>query len=311
MPGSTYEDLLQAVNLEVESLSDVQRKDSSAITLPLVFLVGVPRSGSTLLYQLLCQTHAFGYCSNLIARFYRNPAFGARVQKMLAPLLEREEIEFNSEFGRTERWHEPHEFGYFWEHHLPFEEHHDPSADELKQVDWTRLVTTIAEFQREFAKPLVFKNLLLSFVASHLSTSIPESRFVHVTRAPLDVSDSLYRARLAELGAANEWFSIRPRCYAEWSDCTPIAQIAKQIRSVHVSLNDTRDNLAASRWLEVSYHDICESPRLVVKRVLRFAGIEGPLNLDALPSQFEQQHAQSAKSILDELETHLRSHQLL
>ena len=48
---------------------------------PVLFVVGMPRCGSTLLMQWLAQTARFAYPTNLLSRFYAAPAIGARIQQ--------------------------------------------------------------------------------------------------------------------------------------------------------------------------------------------------------------------------------------
>jgi len=80
-----HEKLLDAVNSGVAAL-ELPSADAGR-DLPVLFVTGVPRSGTTLAYQVLCASGVFGFATNLIARFYRNPAFGAAVEELLRPLL--------------------------------------------------------------------------------------------------------------------------------------------------------------------------------------------------------------------------------
>ena len=50
---------------------------------PIVFVLGAPRSGTTLLTQWLAASGHFGVPSNLLARFYEAPYIGGLVQRLL------------------------------------------------------------------------------------------------------------------------------------------------------------------------------------------------------------------------------------
>ena len=62
-----YEALLERLNL---ALADIDLP-GEAPQRPVLLTQGVPRSGTTLLYQRLAHTGLFTYPSNLVARFYR------------------------------------------------------------------------------------------------------------------------------------------------------------------------------------------------------------------------------------------------
>ena len=94
-----------------ETVCDVAR-------LPLVYIVGVPRSGTTLLSQMLCGYLPVGYINNLIARFWLKPSVGIRLSKTVLGEEARRHITLRSTHGTTEGASSPHEFGYFWRHWL-------------------------------------------------------------------------------------------------------------------------------------------------------------------------------------------------
>ncbi len=79
---------------------------------PNIFIFGAPRSGTTLLSQVLALCLDIGYIDNLIARFWKAPLQGIRLSKILLQDLRR--TDFSSVHGVTIDLTEPHEFGYFW-----------------------------------------------------------------------------------------------------------------------------------------------------------------------------------------------------
>ena len=52
-------------------------------TMPPLFLVGNPRSGTSLFMQFLSLTKSFAVPSNLLSRFYYAPFLGAKIQELL------------------------------------------------------------------------------------------------------------------------------------------------------------------------------------------------------------------------------------
>jgi hypothetical protein len=78
---------------------------------PTIEVPGVPRSGSTLLTQVITSALDVGSIDNLTATFCKAPVSGIRLSRKLLP--RRNTSSFQSAFGRTMAINEPHEFGYF------------------------------------------------------------------------------------------------------------------------------------------------------------------------------------------------------
>ena len=96
--------------------------------------MGVPRSGTTLVSQLVSAHLDVGYINHLVAAFWRAPVTGIRLSKKLIKGVR--ETSFASEFGRTSHLWEPHEFGYFWAHHLQQEDMSAPKPGAATRIDW-------------------------------------------------------------------------------------------------------------------------------------------------------------------------------
>jgi Sulfotransferase family len=280
--SKAYEALLEGLNADIERLGP--REPAGAPVLPVIFVVGLPRSGTTLLYQLLAAAGAFEYPTNLIARFYRSPSFGSRIQRLVEPLLERGPMSFRSRAGATTAWYEPHEFGYFWERHFPFHEHHEPDAAALAAVDWSRFAAELADYQAQTSRPLLFKNVILSFILREIADRLPTARFIHIRRPPLAVAESMYKLRVEYFGAAEAWLGPRPREACESSP--PEEQIACQIDAVAGAIERAEASIAADRRRAVDYDRLCREPRAVVAELLRFAGADAAARVDECPESF-------------------------
>lgn len=279
-----YEDLLRALNRDLEQLPDDKR--STVPRLPVIFVVGPPRSGTSLCYQILASSGAFGYPSNLVARFPTRPAFGWQLQQLLQPLLPPIEWSFRSRGGRTDGWWEPHEFGYFWERHLPLGDHHQPTDEDLSKVEWAGFVRHLAELESVAGKPLLFKNLILDFVLDQLAERVPTAHFVEVRRSDEAVAASIERMRIAYYGDPSTWFSVRPADWRDVEDTTPADQIRHQISRIRAALAASRSHLGSERWTEIAYHDLCKDPRGVARAIGRRVGVE-QMATEPIPERFE------------------------
>ena len=65
---------------------------------PPVFIIGPPRSGTTVLYQLLCKHFNFGYTNNFVADWYNIPITATRLYNRFSS--QKSSIELSSNFGK-------------------------------------------------------------------------------------------------------------------------------------------------------------------------------------------------------------------
>ena len=104
---------------------------------PTVQVIGVPRSGSTLLVQAISSALDIGYIDNLIAAFWKAPLCGIALSRKLLPA--KHNSSFESTFGRTADISEPHEFGYFWFSLLGYTEMRESVGPDEDVIDWGRV----------------------------------------------------------------------------------------------------------------------------------------------------------------------------
>ncbi len=299
-----YEQLLEDINAQVEPLEERGITGEGEPDDPVVFIVGVPRSGSTLLYQILAETGAFGYCSNLMARFYRNPSFGLRVQRLLEPVLPDGSMSWTSEFGRTERWYEPHEFGYFWERHFPFESGHGLAESEEAEISWEQFREDIRRLLSGFGKPVLFKNLTLTFVLEAVAERLDDVRFIRINRDPVALACSLYRVRQQYYGSADEWFSIRPPGAGAKEAESPVDQIVWQIRKIEQALGALKEDTSEGDWTEVRYEELCRHPGQTVGEIGDALGIDVSAAEGRLPDSFEPAGARGPDDVVEAFGSH-------
>ncbi len=260
---------------------------------PVLFIIGAPRSGTTLLAQLLVSCGGFSYVSNFSARFWLAPYLGMTVEKNLGLRDERPYWSYRSMFGVTKELMGPHEFGYFWRHWFRYGESHKLSIQQLANIDTELLLKEIAAMESVYGLPFFFKNLVCGLQAGYLADRVPSSLFAVCKRDPLYNMQSLLLAREEVMGDRKAWFSLRPKEYQSLITLSPYEQVAGQI---YFTLKDIEEGLypsAQARVLEISYEDLCEDPQKEVKRVAQFVSSFGcsiRVDLDAVPKGFKCQN---------------------
>ncbi len=269
------ESWLDAMNLALAPLEREFVARFEAPDQPVLFIVGAPRSGTTLLTQLLISQYGFGYISNLAARFWNAPALGLKLAASLAG--ERPPaVGLDSDYGQVSGYEGPHEFGHFWQRWFEYGESHRVEPDRLRRVDRGFLLQELAAIEAHFGSPTLYKNLAacgmnLDFLAGLL----PGARFVHLQRDPLRVACSLLAGRKHRCGSREAWFSVRPPGYPRLRTLPWPEQIAGQVAAIERQIADSLSRLPAERWRRVGYDDLVASPAGVLQRIATWIGEAG------------------------------------
>ena len=249
-------------------------------TLPTLHVIGVPRSGTTLLTQLVASHLDVSCISNLVAAFWSAPCLGLRLaRRLLAP---RPNTTYTSSYGRTTDISEPHEFGYFWSDLLGYRELREPTGD--PDVDWDRVRRALTNMCAAAGRPIVFKSFALAYHALHVQQVLPRTCFVWVRRDPVDNALSLLRARRAYGGDLTSWVGLKPAEFSWLQHETPAVQVAGQVIGVERGIRDALRRNGLRNTLMLRHSDVCAHPEVALDRIaglLRTVGVEvGPTRGD-------------------------------
>jgi hypothetical protein len=285
------ESLLERMNQLLEPLEEELAGSCDSPTHPVVFVVGLPRAGTTLVSQLLAHWGGFGFVSNLMARFWSAPTVGALLQKQILQTVPTSASSYSSEYGVTRGAAEPHEFGYFWDRWFDQEQGvHKLDERELSSVDGKGLRREIASMEAALGRPLVFKNnTWCTFQMAFLANLLPTALFVICERSPLYVAQSILIARKKRLGSQEHWWSVRPREYPTLRTRPWWIQIGGQVFHSIREMEEGAASLEAERVVRAPYQEVCRYPHTVGRRIaaaVRARGGEVPSD-GLAPESFE------------------------
>jgi|TARA_B100000809_G_scaffold91915_1_gene90403 hypothetical protein len=232
---------------------------------PTLHVVGPPRSGTTLLMQLLAAHLDVGYINNLIAAFWRAPLYGIRLSKKLCPRPP--ETRFVSRYGRTEQITEPHEFGYFWKELLGYSDLSEPIDGHEETIDWERIRVLLTAMTYEFGSPVVFKSFLVGWHAERICRELTRTCVVQIRRDPADTARSLYGMRKNYGGSIDTWTSLKPREYSWLKDEPVWDQLVGQVHFLEQRFDRQVERVDPARVLRVEYSRLCADPRGVIEQV--------------------------------------------
>jgi hypothetical protein len=237
---------------------------------PPILIVGAPRSGSTLLAQVMIASFDVSYLSNLHCALHGSPAVAER----LVRLRPRPAIVYDSRYGATSGWMAPSECGPFWYRFFRHEPQYVPPA-EADPRSMSRMRASVAAFQAAAGRPIVFKNLMCSLRIGATARALPESLFIVIHRELLANARSLLAARLGVTGTYDRWWSAQPPGYEQLLGLPPEEQVIGQVRGVEATIAADRAELEGDRFLDVDYAELCEDPDEVLRRVEEFTGRHG------------------------------------
>ncbi|MEW8049640.1 MAG: sulfotransferase [Candidatus Thiodiazotropha endolucinida] len=273
------ENLIRRLNDILRRAAGQELAKFEAPELPLILVVGGPRSGTTLMMQWLAASGRFGYPSNLIARFYKAPYIGALIHEMLVnPKYQYKndfkdirpytmQSSFASDLGKTDSLAAPNVFWYFWRRFFDFDD--CPYLDESKQkaADTRNFVKELAAVESVFAKPFAMKGIIVNWNLDFINRLFGKILFIHVRREPAYQMLSILKARERFRGDRRLWWGFKPPEYDALTLNTPEHEVAAQIHFTRQAIANSFEKMPSERWLSVDYEQFCETPEAVYELI--------------------------------------------
>lgn len=246
-----------------------------------IFIIAPPRSGTTLLYQLLVKNFQLPYINNFIGNFYKVPVLASKINNLLK--LDSENIGYQSKHGNTEGLNGPNEFGNFWYRWFP----RDPQfvhKNNLNKNDKNSIRKNIYNLQKILGKNIVFKNVVNSVRVEVLLDIFPNGIFLITRRNPLFTIQSIYKMR-KKLKKENSWWSVQPPGYNKIKDAKLIDQCIYQVYYLEKYLNNFLSGTKSSQFKVVNYESLCSETKRTLADINNFMKENGIINEFNKPDQ--------------------------
>lgn len=217
---------------------------------PMLLIVGGPRTGSTLIYQCICQQLDVSYLDNLTAAFPRSPISFAR----LARRSMRPPARVENFYGNTRGISGPNDGFDVWNRW---------QGDDRYRVDLELMARSAEEMRRffsawsaEFTGPFVNKNNRQVSIVPELAEVLPNAVFLLIRRDPIMTAQSLLVAReLVQGSRTAAWGAL-----GEDSDdvgAGALRAVARQIAAIERHLDRAVEALPPDRVIETTYEKFC------------------------------------------------------
>lgn len=229
---------------------------------PPIFIVGAPRTGSTLLFQLLIKKYRFAYLNNLQSFFWRTPALfmfltGNMTHKRAV------KFELRSKYGYIPGIFSPSEGGALFRYWF--------GEDDLSflQVEKNKpLIRKTIGYISSFASaPFLSKNLYNSMRIQNIFSVFPNALFIWIRRDPRYTSQSLIKMRRALYGSDKRWASVKPHNYNELLLYEPFEQVVRQIKEIEDEIEEKLKKRSIKEHLSIHYEDLCKYPSRELLRI--------------------------------------------
>lgn len=255
----------------VGSIENILCRDHNMTHAP-TFIIGPPRSGTTLLGQVISHSFDVSYIPNLAIRFrytYNNrpPIVTAtRIAKLLGYTNNTHE-KFQSYYGSSTLLGGSSDSDFIWRNIIPmgYLEKGDLTANQQRYIH-----RITAGIENIFNKPFIDKCVGHSLRIPALLEIFPNALFIRCRRNPLAVAQSVYFGRTRDESTRNTWLTPHATGYEELFKKDLIEQCAGQQYLFEQDIDRGLKGLDGNRLIDVDYDDICTQPKNEMDRINTF-----------------------------------------
>ncbi len=248
---------------------------------PPVFIIGLPRSGTTLFYQLITNYYDVAYITNFENKHYKSPIIAYFLSKVLKK--NKKHNSFTSKYGYSSSAFAPSEAGKVWSKWFDKKQAY-VQLDSFSHKSRTNFYTFITAWTNIAKKPLVIKNLRFGQRIKLIKELFPNSLFIIVKRNPFFTLQSVYLSRNNMVEDLKDWCTNNKGLCSE--DKLILAyNILNQIKE---TFDKDLKLFTKDRILELNYEDLCDNPQETAMEIKAlFTKHNLRITFDELPQDIE------------------------
>lgn len=255
--------LLSPLDWMLSAIENRRYAKASGNQMPIVIVVGPPRSGTTLVAQVLIDHLPVSYINNLTSIFPRSPI---TANAILGRFLPNRAVGYQRFYGKSRQWSGVNDGLYIWDRWLGHCRTQVPI--ELAQTAAQDMAIFFGAFEAYYRKPLVNKVNRLNTCAGLISNILDNVTFICLDRDPVLLAQSLLRARQEITGDLSVPYGVDHRSGQEMS-CDVVEDVCDQVIFHRQVACDQQKLIGKEKFWIVSYESFCDQPHVLVERVAR------------------------------------------
>ena len=277
-----------------------------------VFLVGAPRSGTSMLLDLITGQPELGWVSNRLDKDPEHVDLARKERRFDWPLLG--EYWFERRYDVKHLTYPADSHG-FWEHYLPgfkvdLGQPRIPGPEEVSDEDAVRCRDAVEDVQALQNKTFFVAHYSGFPRVAMMRKVFPEAKFIQLQRDPRSVAIRLSREweQHPDQGlwpVREEWKALMPvdlRQRLEEIADTPLNMAGVMVRWWHELYRQELDRLPETDRLSLAYADLLAKPDKTLKRAVKFLGLEPSPRLKRYIRfhQIQERNKRMSKELSDE-----------
>ena len=218
-------------------------------TIAPIFIIGLPRSGSTLLFQLLTSNYKFSFFSNLATVFYKGPTL---ILSLFKKKHQRFSIDkFDSDYGYTKGFFSPSEAGSIYRNWFA-----------KGTIDKEQINKTVDSYMKITKAPFIFKNLNASFHIKDIVDIFPNAFFILINRDLRFVCQSIYLKTINGEGIHIDGLTKEELLKSDDPLVALISNLQKFDTQIKANLQKNTEH-----YIQINYSDVCKDPQKVLNSI--------------------------------------------
>lgn len=257
--------ILTPLDLILQVFEKKLYKNAPNSSLPQIFVCGAPRSGTTLMAQVLIKYLPVYYFNNLTSLFPRSPIISQKLFGFLAK-NDNKSITFSSFYGRTSKLWYPNDALYLWDRWTGKDRKTIPTS--LHYQAKKRMVQFFNAVEHHSKQPLLNKNNSLNSFAHLVAETLPNSYFICLDRDPIFLAQSHLVARRFINADEQKSYGIEFETLTSQTE-DAISNICKQVFNHKQMIKHQQDVVGSDRFHIVDYEEFCKNPAKIVVKIAK------------------------------------------
>jgi len=237
----------------------MHNKEINNKSLSPIFIIGAPRSGTTIVYQYLAAVFEVVYINNLWAMMPNIYPLKKSWLKKNAP------YETNNYYGNSLSLFGTQEGGSIFRRW--FSEGDTDHCESLSHKNIKDMRNYFGKVSNKANKPILIKNGRNSVRLIALMKIFPNARYIFIERNPLDVAQSIVNGRIQLMSDKNQNWTVKPK---EWKSIETLPypeQVASQVFFINKHIQTAKELIPAEAKIIIEYSEFCVHPFKVISRI--------------------------------------------